>query len=62
MLADLKTNSCRALIAFRFLKLDLLAFKFGKLIVDRHKVLAVRFFNVGTGRYGQALHRRFLFV
>ena len=34
MLADRKTKSCRALIAFRFLKLNLFVFKFGKLIPD----------------------------
>ena len=63
MLANRKTKSCRALIAFCFLKLNLFAFKFGKLIMDRlHEVLAGRFFNLGMGRYGQAFHRRFLFV
>ena len=34
MLADLKTKSCRALIAFRFLKLNLFIRKFGKLIME----------------------------
>jgi hypothetical protein len=47
MLADRKTKSCRALIAFRFLKLNLFMFKFGKLIMDRlHEVL---FSDLGTG-------------
>ena len=47
MLADRKTKSCRALIAFRFLKLNLFVFKFGKLIMDRlHEVL---FSDLGTG-------------
>jgi hypothetical protein len=47
MLADRKTKSCRALIAFRFLKLNLFMFKFGKLIMDRlHEVL---FSDVGAG-------------
>jgi hypothetical protein len=59
-LADRKTQSCRALIAFHFLKLNLFAFKVGKLIMNSlHEVLARRFSNLGTG---QALHRRFLFV
>jgi hypothetical protein len=40
MLADRKTKSCRALIAFRFLKLNLFLFKFGKLVMDSfHEVL-----------------------
>jgi hypothetical protein len=40
MLADRKTKSRRALIAFRFLKLNLFVFKFGKLIPDSlHEVL-----------------------
>jgi hypothetical protein len=40
MLADRKTKSCRALVAFRFLKLNLFLFKFGKLIMDSlHEVL-----------------------
>ena len=48
MLADRKTKSCRALIAFRFLKLNLFMFKFGKLIPGSlHEVL---FSNLGTGR------------
>jgi hypothetical protein len=43
MLANRKTKSCRALIAFCFLKLNLFAFK-GKLIMDRlHEVLAGQF-------------------
>jgi hypothetical protein len=49
MLADRKTKSCRALIAFRFLKLNLFVFKFGKLIPDSfHEVF---FSNLGTGRH-----------
>jgi len=64
-IVDRKTESCRGLIAFHFLKLNLFAFKFGKLIMDSlHEVLARRFSSLGTGRHnvGQALHRRFLFV
>jgi hypothetical protein len=49
MLADRKTKSCRTLIAFRFLKLNLFAFKFGKLIMD--SLHEVRFSNLGTGRH-----------
>jgi hypothetical protein len=49
MLADRKTKSCRALIAFRFLKLNLLLFKFGKLIMDSlHEVL---FSDLGTASH-----------
>ena len=49
MLADRKTKSCRALIAFRFLKLNLFLFKFGKLIMDSfHEVL---FSDLGTGSH-----------
>jgi hypothetical protein len=51
-LADRKTKSCRALIAFRFLKLNLFAFKFGELIVDSlHEVLAGPFFNLRMVRH-----------
>ena len=51
MLADWKPKSCRALIALHFLKLNLFAFKFGKLILDRlHEVLA-RFFDLGMVRH-----------
>ncbi len=38
MLADRKMESCRALIAFQFLKLNFFAFKFGKLIVNRRAI------------------------
>lgn len=49
MLADRKTKSCRALIAFRFLKLNLFLFKFGKLIMDSlHEVL---FSDLGTASH-----------
>ena len=49
MLADRKTRSCRALIAFRFLKLNLFVFKFGKLIMDSlHEVL---FSDLGTASH-----------
>jgi hypothetical protein len=49
MLADRKTKSCRALIAFRFLKLNLFLFKIGKLIMDNlHEVL---FSDLGTGSH-----------
>src|SRR5438270_7868127 len=59
-LADRKTQSCRALIAFHFLKLNFFAFKVGKLIMNNfHEVVARRFSNLNTS---QALHRRFLFV
>jgi hypothetical protein len=52
MLADRKTKSCRALIAFRFLKLNLFAFKFGKLIMDGlHEVFAGPFFNLRMVRH-----------
>jgi hypothetical protein len=49
MLADRKTKSCRALIAFRLLKLNLFLFKFGKLIMDSlHEVL---FSDLGTASH-----------
>jgi hypothetical protein len=49
MLADRKTKSCRAPIAFRFLKLNLFLFKFGKLIMDSlHEVL---FSDLGAGSH-----------
>ena len=48
-IVDRKTESCRALIAFHFLKLNLFAFKFGKLIKDSlHEMLAA-FFQLGYG-------------
>ena len=51
MLADRKTKSCRALIAFRFLKLNLFLFKFGKLVMDSfHEVL---FSDLGTGSHNE---------
>jgi hypothetical protein len=49
MLADRKTKSCRALIAFRFLKLNLFVFKFGNLIMDR--LHEVPFSDLGTGSH-----------
>ena len=49
MLADRKTKSCRALIAFRFLKLNLFVFKFGKLIPD--SLDEVLFSNLGSGSH-----------
>ena len=49
MLADRKTKSCRALIAFRFLKLNFFLFKFGKLVMDNlHEVF---FSELGTGSH-----------